>query len=86
MIEFTINGDTYQAEEGMTWGEWAESKYNITSMGITAINIWNGHVYGYNSQNYFLREKGICGNILYQTDIINPIIEYEVGHCSGASN
>jgi hypothetical protein len=28
MIEFTINGTPYQAEEGMTWGEFVESEYN----------------------------------------------------------
>ena len=28
MIEFTINGTPYQAEEGMTWGEFVESSYN----------------------------------------------------------
>lgn len=28
LIEFTINGTPYQAEEGMTWGEFVESEYN----------------------------------------------------------
>jgi hypothetical protein len=28
MISFSIDGTTYQAEEGMTWGEWADSEYN----------------------------------------------------------
>lgn len=28
MIEFTINGTPYQAEEGMTWAEWVNSNYN----------------------------------------------------------
>ncbi len=27
-IVFTIDGTTYYAEEGMTWGEWVESEYN----------------------------------------------------------
>ena len=27
-ITFTIDGTTYQAEEGMTWSEWCESSYN----------------------------------------------------------
>ena len=27
-ISFTIDGDTYQAEEGMTWAQWVESAYN----------------------------------------------------------
>ena len=28
MITFTIEGTEYQAEEGMTWGEWCNSTYN----------------------------------------------------------
>lgn len=28
LITFTINGIEYQAEEGMTWGEWVASNYN----------------------------------------------------------
>lgn len=28
LISFTLDGDTYQAEEGMTWAEWVESAYN----------------------------------------------------------
>ena len=27
-ILFTIDGDTYHAEEGMTWSEWVDSEYN----------------------------------------------------------
>lgn len=27
-MTFTINGTSYQAEDGMTWGEWIASKYN----------------------------------------------------------
>lgn len=29
LISFTIDGAEYQAEEGMTWGEWVESEYNV---------------------------------------------------------
>ena len=28
LISFTIDGTSYQAESGMTWGEWCESSYN----------------------------------------------------------
>lgn len=27
-ITFTVSGTSYQAEEGMTWGEWVDSEYN----------------------------------------------------------
>ena len=28
LITFTVNGDTYEAEEGMTWQEWINSDYS----------------------------------------------------------
>ena len=28
LISFTVDGVSYQAEEGMTWGEWGGSKYD----------------------------------------------------------
>lgn len=31
LISFTIDGTTYQAEEGMTWAEWCESEYNTNN-------------------------------------------------------
>lgn len=34
IISFTIDTTTYQAEEGMTWGEWYTSEYNTTSFYI----------------------------------------------------
>ena len=30
LINFTVKGITYQAEEGMTWAEWCDSEYNTT--------------------------------------------------------
>lgn len=32
MITFTIEGSSFQAEEGMTWGEWVESEYNTSEI------------------------------------------------------
>ena len=32
IITFTIMGEEYQAEEGMTWGEWINSDYNVNGM------------------------------------------------------
>lgn len=34
IITFTINGTSYQAEEGMTWGEWVKSDYNTDGFTI----------------------------------------------------
>lgn len=35
IITFTIMDIEYQAEEGMTWGEWVDSKYNTTDFYLS---------------------------------------------------
>lgn len=49
LISFTINGTTYQAEEGMTWGEWCNSSYNtygyVKSSSSEYISANVGHDY-----------------------------------------
>lgn len=35
LITFTIEGVEYQAEEGMTWGEWCDSEYNTDGYWIS---------------------------------------------------
>ena len=34
IIDFTIDGNPYQAEEGMTWGEWVTSSYNTAGYTV----------------------------------------------------
>lgn len=36
LINFTIAGTSYQAEEGMTWGEWVDSEYNTGGFYISS--------------------------------------------------
>ncbi len=43
MIRFTIDGASYQAEEGMTWGEWVESDYNNGNFVVNSSNIYQGN-------------------------------------------
>lgn len=61
MITFTVESesgqDDYQAEEGMTWGEWVESEYN-TPPGMIIIK--NGAPYLYHDDKY------IEGNNIFQ--------------------
>lgn len=43
IITFTIDGDEFQAQEGMTWNEWLNSSYNINGFiiggrGITRLD------------------------------------------------
>ena len=50
LITFTIDGTTYQAIDGMTWGEWVNSKYNTIGAYIQNEFIYaedkdnNGHI------------------------------------------
>lgn len=56
LITFTIDGTEYQAEEGMTWGEWANSEYDVNgkfsididnSIGYNSFTCWVGGEYDY---------------------------------------
>lgn len=67
LITFTVDGMTFQAEEGMTWEEWCESEYNTDNFyvdlyddsvirGAAWITIGSGgRVYGSNS----IEENGV---------------------------
>lgn len=41
LISFTIDGTSYQAEEGMTWTEWVDSKYNVDGFGSGGGSVTN---------------------------------------------
>ena len=41
LITFTIDGTEYQAEEGMTFGEWVDSEYNTAGFIATSSEIRN---------------------------------------------
>lgn len=42
LITFIINSVQYQAVEGMTWGDWVNSKYNINNIySIHEDTIWS---------------------------------------------
>ena len=48
IISFTIGQTTHQAEEGMTWGEWADSEYNTIGFEIDGmmVTFCDGNVAG----------------------------------------
>lgn len=57
LISFTINDTEYKAIEGMTWGEWVDSKYNvedaygISSAGYVVFKVASGGFYYFDSFN-----------------------------------
>lgn len=52
LISFTIAGTSYQAEDGMTWGEWVESEYNTDGFVFYAGSLCTS------SLNYFVENSG----------------------------
>jgi hypothetical protein len=71
IITFTIQGmGTYEAEEGMTWGEWVASDYNTDGFYISDWNtIYNG-VTSVRDFNY---------NEIPPTEIIEVDKYYQIG-------
>ena len=47
LINFTVYGDSYQAEENMTWGNWIESDYNTSPAAGVSGSITNDGYYIY---------------------------------------
>ena len=46
IINFTIDGTSYQAEEGMTWAQWVLSDYNNGGFALDSYDgpmVWSGH-------------------------------------------
>lgn len=62
LVSFAISGTTYYAEEGMTWGEWFNSKYNTDNL-----------VYG--SPDYSIVVT-LLNEPIKETDLINPNYGY----------
>lgn len=69
IIEFTIDGTTYQAEEGMTWEEWVNSKYNTDVFYPDG----DGYVSHPNGNYYVVTLNGIYEDI---TNVIAKNINY----------
>ena len=73
-IEFTIDGTTYKAKEGMTWKEWVNSKYNTIGLIEYGMNIIN------NSHSKHLTYNNI---IVISSDIIDSSKTYILTSGSG---
>ena len=71
LISFTIDGTTYQAEEGMTWGDWVvDSQYNTGNFAVQStgwISNDNGiqHVTDYSSLLPVSSSTEIVANEIY---------------------
>ncbi len=64
LISFTISTTTYQAEEGMTWGEWLESEYSVGYSSYVADE--NGVHYGLS----YITTQDSFDSRVFGTDVI----------------
>lgn len=80
-IQFTIDGSTHQAEEGMTWADWVASDYNTEGYIIYDIS---GSNYICNSLGTYAVAKG--SNQVATTDIIISGTAYSLAMIGGVMN
>ncbi len=64
-IEFRIDGETYQAREGMTWGEFVNSNYNTLGLWIDSVDS-----VCFDSDNWCEWSVGDEDNYVYIDDVI----------------
>lgn len=62
LITFTINGGTYQAEEGMIWQQWVNSSYNTEGWNINANSEVSSSTYTYLVNNVNSQDVIIANN------------------------
>lgn len=72
VFAFTIDGTTYYAEEGMTWGEWVESEYNIDEYWVNIETISAKSSVHSNAHSVLYNDVPVNRN-----DVIRPL-EYEL--------
>jgi hypothetical protein len=70
LIEFTVEGTPYQAEEGMTWEEFVESSYNDGNFGTASWEVDEEIKYIYYKDRQIRIEE--YGDIEPLTNEINP--------------
>ena len=71
LITFTIDGTECQAEEGMTWGEWAESSYDTVN-AIKSGSATNSEIWANGSSSQFIAcealgiTKAVVGDVIVE--------------------
>ena len=58
LIFFTVGGETYRAEQGMTWAEWCESNYNTEGCYIGEHYLWSDELLTNIDRNCILADHG----------------------------
>ena len=79
-ITFTIDRTEYQAEEGMTWGEWVNSEYNMIGAYIDSSGLIR-------CKESFIESS--MSILVYEDELILPGESYTIsdgGHSGGSGN
>jgi hypothetical protein len=63
LINFTIDGVSYQADESMTWADWVDSAYNTNGFHLLSGNVFN--LYG--------QPVGFGGNKVTENEFVAPL-------------
>ena len=79
LISFTIDGTSYQAEEGMTWGEWVESSYNTDGFAV-----FTNKYIALNASKLVSTNSNSSGSVL-TSDVIESDYSYQLAG-SGSGN
>lgn len=83
LINFTINGTAYQAEEGMTWQQWVNSSYNTYGCTIERSSVKGKGNNG--SPTYIYINQNLNLTLVSSTDSIIKNATYEDA-AGGAGN
>ena len=71
LMTFTIDSNFYQAEEGMTWGEFISSNYNTIGLKVFSQNTFKIA----NSDETKILSPDLV-KYWYVTDVIDPTVSY----------
>lgn len=74
LINFSIDGTTYQAEENMTWAGWCDSEYNTG--GFENSEVW-GVILRHSISEFDNVGYVICGQV-EATDTVTSEYAYEL--------
>ena len=66
LITFSVDGVTYQAEEGMTWAQWIDSSYNTAN----AYTDGAVRVVFPNNAGYYVKYKDLSGSIYGHMQVV----------------
>lgn len=80
LISFTIAGISYQAEEGMTWAEWCESKYNTPGCYVGTYSTLDYSIIWWDSTRYIGIESHAASPVK-----ASDVIENGVGYTTDNS-